>query len=149
MEINCYTINVEKDLISKKGIKETIHIVIGNEGKRIGIVNIIFTDNKKILEINKRFLNHHYYTDVIAFNCSRKDIISGDIFISTEQVEINAKKFNSTSYNEIVRVIIHGVLHLIGYNDKEVKDLSIMRSKEDMYLSKVFKVLKKTNEEQV
>jgi probable rRNA maturation factor len=149
LEINFYTINVEKVIISKKGIKETIYTVIRNEGKKIGNINIIFTDNKKILEINKRFLNHHYYTDVIAFNCGRKNIISGDIFISNEQVIKNANEFKTTIAKEIIRVIIHGILHLIGYNDKEANDLSIMTSKEDMYLSKVFKVLKKANEKQV
>jgi len=142
-------LNVEKLLISKKRVEEIVRVVIGNEFKKIGTINIIFTNNKKILEINKKFLNHHYYTDVITFNNSKKDTIAGDIFISTEQVDRNAKEYLTTNKNETIRVIIHGLLHLIGYDDKELRDLHIMRSKEDMYLSTINKMQISKNEKKV
>jgi probable rRNA maturation factor len=149
LKVNSYYLNVEKLLISKKRVEEIVRVVIGNEFKKIGTINIIFTNNKKILEINKKFLNHHYYTDVITFNNSKKDTIAGDIFISTEQVDRNAKEYLTTNKNETIRVIIHGLLHLIGYDDKELRDLHIMRSKEDMYLSTINKMQISKNEKKV
>jgi probable rRNA maturation factor len=95
-------------------VRKLIVVLIKEEKKKLGEINIVFTSNSKILEINKYYLKHSYYTDVITFNNNKRDIIYGDIYISVDQVIINAKKYNTEIYNELTRVIIHGVLHLIG-----------------------------------
>lgn len=85
--------------------------------------------------MNLGYLNHDTYTDIITFDYTENDIISGDIFISIDRVKDNAKKFSTIFENELSRVIIHGVLHLIGYKDKSAQEKHLMRSKEDFYLT--------------
>jgi rRNA maturation RNase YbeY len=116
--------------------REWIMSSIKEEGKQVGEINIIFCDDKDLLEKNKTFLNHDTLTDVITFDYTELNKISGDIFISIERVLDNSKDFNVTFEQELNRVIIHGNLHLIGYKDKSEKDQIIMRKKEDYYLSK-------------
>ena len=89
-----------------------------------------------MLEINKQYLKHDYYTDVITFDYSENDKISGDIFISIDRVVDNSKKYSEKKNTEIRRVIIHGILHLIGYNDKLDDEKKIMTEKENYYLKK-------------
>ncbi len=127
--------------ISEKGaivdtivVKRLIKNLLVQEGKKLGEINITFTDNEHILEINKRFLNHNYYTDIITFNNCVKNVISGDLLISIEQVEINTRKYKFSSEMELYRVILHGVLHLVGFNDSNDDEIRIMRKKEDTYL---------------
>ena len=103
-------------------------------GKIVGDVSFIFCDDIKILEINKQFLNHDYYTDVITFDYTEGDVIGGDIFISLETVESNAKEFLTTFDNELKRVMIHGILHLCGQNDKTPEEKQEMRYKENLAL---------------
>lgn len=112
---------------TKNWIKEIIRL----EGKNCGDISYDFVCDQKELEINKEFLSHDFYTDIITFDYVENDTISGDIFISVDRVKENAKEFNSTFDNEIHRVIIHGVLHLLGYKDHTKKDNKIMRQKED------------------
>jgi len=90
-----------------------------------------------LLEKNKTFLNHDTLTDIITFDYSMSNKISGDVFISVERVLDNSKEFNVTFEQELKRVIIHGFLHLLGYKDKTEKDQKVMREKEDYYLSKI------------
>jgi rRNA maturation RNase YbeY len=117
--------------------REVIKEILLKEKKQLGEISIIFTDNKHILSINKGFLQHSYYTDVITFDSSRKNLLCGDIMISVDKVAKNAGKY-STSYEiEIMRVIIHGILHLIGYNDVNEKDKVAMKFKEEEYLAPV------------
>ena len=118
-------------------VRELIVVLIESEDKKLGEISIIFTSKGKILEINKRFLNRNYDTDVITFNNSKRDSISGDIYIGVEQVIINSKRFKSPARDELLRVIIHGVLHLIGYDDKSDIEKMNMRAKEDLYLGKL------------
>jgi rRNA maturation RNase YbeY len=87
------------------------------------------------LEVNKQYLNHDYFTDIITFDYVENDIVSGDIFISCDRVKENAKEFDKTFENELSRIIIHGVLHLLGYKDKVKKDKLLMTQKEDFYLA--------------
>jgi probable rRNA maturation factor len=115
-------------------VRKLIFKLINNENKKLGEISVVLTDNRDILEINRSFLSHHYYTDVITFDTSKRNVISGDIFISIDQVKLNAIKYKTEYNKEIVRVIIHGVLHLVGYNDADESEKFKMRSLEDSYL---------------
>jgi probable rRNA maturation factor len=92
------------------------------------------------LEINIEYLKHNYYTDIITFNYVEGNIISGDLFISVDRVKENSTEFNTSLIKELYRVIFHGILHLIGYNDKTEEEQKIMRGKEDLYLVKLILV---------
>jgi len=107
--------------------------------KKVGDISIIFTNDSYILEINKQYLKHNYFTDIITFDYSNKDIIVGDIFISVDTVESNAQRFNTTFNDEILRVIIHGILHLIGFNDKIDEEQKEMREQENKSLELYYK----------
>jgi rRNA maturation RNase YbeY len=115
-----------KELIRKVEIKEEI---------KLGEIFVIFVNREKILEINKAFLKHNYYTDVITFNNSVKGYISGDIFICVEEVIENANRYEARKEEELVRVILHGILHLIGFDDKSPGNAKVMRGREDYYLT--------------
>ena len=121
-------------LEDSSSIASWIAKVIIEENKKIGDINYIFCDDKYLLEKNQNYLNHDTYTDIITFDYSEDNTISGDLFISTERVEENAKKFNFTFDQELKRVMIHGVLHLIGYGDKTKDQEKEMREKENFYL---------------
>ncbi|MCH3924108.1 MAG: rRNA maturation RNase YbeY [Bacteroidales bacterium] len=116
---------------NKIKIKQWIKDIVTREDKKLGEISYIFCDDNKILEVNKQYLSHDYFTDIITFDYVEKDIISGDIIISIDRVKENSKSFNSSFEDELHRVIIHGVLHLIGYNDKTDKEQQIMREKEN------------------
>lgn len=105
--------------------------IIKTEKKSLGEISYIFCDDDYLLEINIKHLNHDDYTDIITFNYNEEDVISGDIFISTERVEENAKTYDVSFEEELLRVMAHGVLHLIGYNDKTNEESIIMREKEN------------------
>ena len=117
--------------------REWIKNSIKEEGKQLGEINIIFCDDNNLLEKNKTYLNHNTLTDVITFDYSSQDTISGDIFISVERVLDNSKDFKVTFEHELNRVIIHGHLHLVGYKDKTEEEQKVMRKKEDYYLLRI------------
>ena len=106
-----------------------------NESKRAGELGFIFCTDEYLLEKNIQFLDHDAYTDIITFDYSEGDIISGDIFVSVERVTENANAFGVDFEDELDRVLIHGVLHLAGYQDKSKEEANTMREKEDFYLS--------------
>lgn len=116
-------------------LKNWIKATIQSETKILGNISYIFCDNNYILEINKKYLNHDYFTDIITFDYSENNVISGDIFISIETVKQNANHYKTTFEEELHRVIIHGILHLCGYKDKTPTDKKIMRKKENFYLN--------------
>ncbi len=116
-----------KYLILKKWIKT----VVFNHNFKLGNVSVIFCSDSYLLKINKDFLQHDYFTDIITFNYNELNNLSGDIFISLDTVKSNSLAFNTSFENELLRVIIHGVLHLLGFNDKTDSESIIMRSKED------------------
>jgi probable rRNA maturation factor len=98
-------------------------------------LNVVFCSDKYLLDINKKFLKHNFFTDIITFQYNKKTApIEGEIFISAEQVKSNSRKFKTALRDEMHRVIIHGVLHLCGYRDNTVKAKSTIRKKEDLYL---------------
>jgi len=103
-------------------------------------LSIIFCSDEYLLEINKSFLSHNYFTDIITFDLSDKstNLISGEIYISVDTVRKNAVDYKTTFENELHRVIFHGILHLCGYKDKKKSDQIIMKQKEDFYLSHYF-----------
>lgn len=108
------------------------------EFEKIGVVNFIFCSDDYLLEINKKHLNHDTYTDIITFDTSSEGKeISADIFISIERVEENAKNFKVSFLNELHRVMIHGILHLCGYDDSTEKEKLEMRKQENYYLKKL------------
>jgi rRNA maturation RNase YbeY len=121
--------------VSKNTLKRAVKDLIVNEGKTLGDVSLVFTDDDYLLEVNKQYLNHDYYTDVITFDYSKDLLISGDIMISLDRVRDNSEALSQDFQVEFLRVVLHGVLHLCGYKDKRKEDVSIMRSKEDFYLS--------------
>jgi len=122
--------------ITLKKIQKVIKALLENEKKKLGEIQVILLRDDEILEINKNFLRHNYFTDIIAFSYNRKDRIYGDIFISIDSVRINSLRFKTSFYSEIYRVIIHGVLHLAGYEDKSTNEKRNMRRKENFYLEK-------------
>lgn len=105
------------------------------EEKAVENLNFIFCSDEYLLEKNRQFLNHNTYTDVITFDYGKAQLISGDIFISVERVKENAENFKVHFENELDRVLIHGVLHLLGYKDKNNQEKIQMREKEEFYLS--------------
>lgn len=105
------------------------------EGKSLADISIVLGTDEWLLEQNKQFLNHDFYTDIITFDYCVGNIISGDLLISLERVEENAKTFDVSRETELNRVLVHGLLHLCGYGDETSKEIEIMRKKEDYYLS--------------
>lgn len=127
---------VKFTLPNKGKIRGWIKEIILREKKELGNLNFIFCKDSYLNEINIKYLNHDTLTDIITFDLSEKpNQISGDIFISIERVIDNSKTFKSNISSELNRVISHGILHLMGYNDKSTKDALIIRQKEDYYLS--------------
>jgi rRNA maturation RNase YbeY len=109
--------------------------VIGEEKKKTGDISFIFCSDEYLLGINQQYLEHDYYTDIITFDDVSGELISGDIFISVDRVRENAEIYGQSFSDELHRIIIHGVLHLLGYKDKEPDQKEIMTGKEDYYLS--------------
>jgi probable rRNA maturation factor len=118
--------------------RKTVHWiteVIRLEKRRISSVNYIFCSDRYLLKLNREFLNHDTLTDIITFDESAGKLISGEIYISVERIKENSVKFGSSFNDELHRVMIHGILHSIGYRDKKPKEISVMRKKEEAYLS--------------
>ena len=133
MEINFIFEEIKKFDFDKR-IKSKIIEMCRLEKREIAYLNFIFCSDNYILKMNKKYLNHDYFTDVITFNYNEDKILNGDIFISKDTVLYNSEKFNVPFENELNRVMIHGVLHLIGYNDKNESEKTEMKSKENQYL---------------
>ena len=108
---------------------------VADLGYNLGELTIIFCDDEYLLDVNKKHLNHDYYTDIITFNYNVEKKLNGDLFISVDRVKDNASVFNENFNMELFRVIIHGVLHLCGFNDKTTSEQREMRQKENHYLS--------------
>lgn len=129
--ITFFSEDIKRPKLRVKPIKEWIKAVISSNNNSCGNINIIFCSDSYLLEMNKSYLNHDYFTDIITFNYNNKDIISGDIFISVETVQNNSIQFSQTFNNELLRVIIHGILHLLGFNDKTKEEEILIHTKED------------------
>ena len=112
-----------------------LRMVAGSEVRRIGDISIIFCSDNYILDVNMRYLQHDYFTDIITFDYCEGDKLSGDLFISVDSVRENALYYGTEFEDELNRVMVHGLLHLIGYDDHTGEDQKVMREKEDYYLS--------------
>lgn len=135
MSITFQNQNIKFSLKEKLKIKYWILNVIKLEKKKIGELNFIFTNDDELLKKNIQFLKHNFYTDILTFNSSDNLKISGDIIISIERINENFKRYNSSFDIELKRVIIHGVFHLLGYNDKKKDEINEMRNKENWALN--------------
>ena len=127
----------DTDFVFKGKIRNNkwLRLVAESEIRRIGQISIIFCSDNYILDVNQQYLNHDYFTDIITFDYCEGDKLSGDLFISVDSVAENALEYGTDFSDELNRVIVHGVLHLIGYDDHDEDDIAQMRSKEDYYLS--------------
>ena len=127
-------------LSKPKEKKGQIKSLLADNSKQSGDINFIFCSDEYLLRINREFLNHDYYTDVITFNtveCENGKKISGDIFISIESVNANAEFYKVSFDEELARVMAHGILHLIGYDDCDEDSKMVMRGKEDSFLKMI------------
>lgn len=132
------TYNSEKVKMPKIKKRETtawIKQVAQSYGKKVGDIGYMFVDDEKILEVNREYLQHDYYTDIITFDYCEDDELNGDLVISLDTVRTNAELFGKTYEEELYRVIIHGVLHLIGINDKGPGEREIMEATENKALA--------------
>lgn len=121
--------------IKKRATTAWIKAVAASYGRKVGEIGYMFVDDEKILEVNREYLGHDYYTDVITFDYDEDDIVSGDIVISLDTVRSNAELFGKTYDDELHRVIIHGILHLCGINDKGPGEREIMEAAENKALA--------------
>ena len=138
--ISFLTENIKMPRLDRKAVRAWITAVAATyDGRRVGNLNYIFCNDDRILEVNKEFLGHDYYTDIITFDYSEPGKVSGDMFISIETVETNSFKFHSSYDKELMRVIIHGVLHLCGINDKGPGERAVMEAAEERALDMWYK----------
>ena len=131
MAISFHSEGIRFDLKQKNKHKQWIKRFIESHKKALGELSYIFTSNEQLLLINRKYLNHNYFTDVISFDYTVDDIIAGDIFISIEQVKKNAELYGVEANEELRRVIIHGILHLLDFNDSSLEEKETMRKKEN------------------
>jgi probable rRNA maturation factor len=127
--------DVKYKIQGKNKIRIWLEEVTLKEKKKHGNINIVLCSDEKLLRVNIIFLNHDFYTDIITFEYTEGDEISGEMYISIDRVRENAKKYTVSIFDELCRVIVHGLLHLYGYDDKKKKQMLEMRKKEDYYLS--------------
>ena len=142
MQIEFFKEDVELPKLDFNKIKDWLIASIEIEKHLIGDINFIYCSDEYLLKINKQYLKHDFYTDVITFDYCEELIVSGDVFMSTERILENSKLFSNSIEREFLRVIIHGVLHLLGYNDKTKIDKKEMTEMENFYL----KLYDKTND---
>ena len=129
-----FTSNTNFQLRNKAVLKSSIKKVVEKEGWQMKDLSFVFCDDMDLLDKNRKYLNLDTLTDILTFDYSENKNISGDIYISIDRVKENAKTYKVTFENELNRVMIHGVLHLLGYKDESEKEKGIIRAKEDFYL---------------
>jgi len=144
INIEFYSEDIElPDFFDEKFVNEFLKRVALHYSKQLGTISFIFCSDKKILEVNNKYLKHNYYTDTITFDYCKDNVLNGDIFIGLETVLSNSKQFNTDYYEEFHRVICHSVLHLIGFKDKTEETYTIMQKNEEICLE----LLKKLRDE--
>ncbi|MDE6223052.1 MAG: rRNA maturation RNase YbeY [Muribaculaceae bacterium] len=142
MTIRWLTENVDfPDVISKEIVEPWLAKVAEAHGKIPGTLTYILTDDEGILRVNRKFLDHDYFTDIITFDYSKRGMVSGDIYISLETVATNAEQFGQNPIRELHRVLAHGLLHLCGINDKGPGEREIMEQHEDRALELLYEML--------
>jgi len=143
MSISFINENISMPKLDRKAVKAWISAVAASyQGRKVGNLNYIFCNDARILEVNNQFLGHDYYTDIITFDYSEPGVVNGDMYISLDTVLSNSLQFHSSYDRELMRVIIHGVLHLCGINDKGRGERAIMEAAEnralDMWYNKQY-----------
>ena len=129
------TIDVKMPDLPHRATTAWVRAVAAAYGKRVGEVAYVFCSDEKILEVNRQYLQHDYYTDIITFDYTRGDVIGGDLFISLDTVRSNAELFAKLYDEELHRVVIHGILHLCGINDKGPGEREVMEEAENRALA--------------
>ena len=135
--ISYYTENVPNPHLRRREISAWIRRVAASYGKRVGELAYVFVDDSRILEVNRQYLQHDYYTDIITFDYTKGNTISGDLFICLDTVRSNSEEQGTDYEEELLRVIIHGVLHLCGLNDKSPDEREVMEAAENEALGKL------------
>ncbi len=138
MAINFFSEDRNPPKFLRKKTKEWINLVLISRGFNLGEINYIFCSDDLIIEVNNQYLNHDYYTDIITFDYTDLKTVNSDIYISIDRIKENAKIFKEPYLKEFYRVLIHGILHLTGQNDKTEKQAKEMRKLENFYLEKYF-----------
>ena len=133
--VSYYTEDIQFSFKEKRLTSRWLKFVAESEAKRLGDIAVIFCSDNYILDVNIKYLQHDYYTDIITFDYCEGNRLSGDLFISIDSVRENAAFYGTEFADELNRVIVHGVLHLIGYDDHAEEDIAVMRAKENYYLS--------------
>jgi rRNA maturation RNase YbeY len=126
---------IDFKFVGRRVLKIWLRQVAEVEGKNFGSIACIFCGDEYLLSLNKSYLMHDYYTDIITFDYSAGDTIAGDIFVSVDRVRANAEEYGVSFRSELCRVMVHGILHLCGYRDSTKAERSLMKAKENFYLS--------------
>lgn len=133
--VSYFTEDIKFNFKEKRLTSRWLKFVAESEAKRLGDISVIFCSDNYILDVNIKYLKHDYFTDIITFDYCEENLLSGDLFISIDSVRENASFYGTEFSDELNRVIVHGLLHLIGYDDHTDEDIAIMRAKENYYLS--------------
>jgi len=133
--VRFYTEDIKFNLPQKQIVKRWLQSIAFSEGKKVGELSIIFCSDNYLLQINRQYLQHDYYTDIITFDYTEGNVIGGDLFISIDTVRANAEEYKQRFDQELRRVMAHGVLHLCGYSDTTDKERKAMRAAEDKALA--------------
>lgn len=133
--VSYFTEDIVFNFKEKRLTSRWLKLVAESEIRRLGVISIVFCSDNYILDVNLKYLQHDYFTDIITFDYCEGDKISGDLFISIDSVRENSSFYGTEFKDELNRVIVHGILHLIGYDDHTEKDIKQMRAKENYYLS--------------
>lgn len=135
MSVSFHSEQINFSISNESDVANWLREVSASEGKHLTDVTYIFCSDDYLLEMNRQYLSHDYFTDVITFDYSEADDVSGDVFISVDRVSDNAHQVGVSDTDELHRVMVHGLLHLLGYKDKDGLDKVQMTAKEDFYLS--------------
>jgi len=133
--VSFFTEDIKFNFKEKRLTSRWLKFVAESEAKRLGDISVIFCSDNYILDVNIKYLKHDYFTDIITFDYCEDNLLSGDLFISIDSVRENASFYGTEFSDELNRVIVHGLLHLIGYDDHTEEDIAVMRAKENYYLS--------------
>jgi len=133
--ISFFTSTNKFNLRHKRALKKWLCAIAAAEGKQVGEISVILCSDEELLKLNRKFLQHDYYTDVITFDYTVDDVLAGDLFISVDTVHANAAEYRQSFDDELHRVMVHGLLHLCGYPDRTPALQKAMRAREDRYLN--------------
>lgn len=137
VSVNYFFENTDFRIKKKNSITSWIKSIIKSEGKKTGTLNFIFCDDSFLFDLNKKYLKRKNFTDVITFDYSEGNTVSGDIFISIDRIKENSKQLENPFMDELFRVMAHGVLHLAGYSDKDNRKKLVMTKKENIYINNI------------